>query len=44
MSAAKAAVRLKRLVDAGKAEKGEVKIKPEGGKTRTLVAYKRVDE
>lgn len=43
VTAAKAAVRLRRLVDAGKAEKSEIKVKPEGGKTRTLVAYRRVD-
>ena len=42
-SAAKASSRLKKLVEAGRAEKGEIKIKPtEGGRARTLVAYRAI--
>lgn len=38
----KVGARLRKLVEAGRAEKSELKIKREGEKTRTLVGYKRV--
>ena len=41
VSASKVVARLKKLYDAGRIEKGEVKVKPaEGGKASTYVAYK----
>ena len=43
LSAAKIVARIKKLVDAGRAEKAELKIKPaEGGKARILMGYKRI--
>lgn len=42
LSAAKVSARMRKLVEAGRAEKGEIKVKPEGGKTRTLVAYRKL--
>lgn len=42
LSAAKIVARIKKLIEAGRAEKAELKIKPaDGGKTRTLMGYKR---
>ena len=38
----KVGARLRKLVEAGRAEKAELKVKREGEKTRTLVGYKRV--
>lgn len=38
----KVGARLRKLVEAGRAEKSELKVKREGEKTRTLVGYKRV--
>ena len=42
LSAAKVGAKMRKLVEAGRAEKGEIKVKPEGGKTRTLVAYRKI--
>jgi hypothetical protein len=42
LTASKVSAKLRKLVDLGKAEKGELKVKPEGGKTRTLVAYRKI--
>lgn len=43
LSAGKVGARLRKLVEMGRAEKGELKVKPaEGGKTRTLVAYRKI--
>lgn len=42
ITAAKIAVRLKRLADDGRAERSEIKVKAaDGGKSRTLVAYRK---
>lgn len=38
----KVGARLRKLVETGRAEKSELKVKREGEKTRTLVGYKRV--
>ena len=43
-SVSKVGHRLRKLVESGLVEKGELKFKPEGGKTTTRVAYKRVED
>jgi len=43
VTAAKIAVRLKRLAEDGRAERSEIKVKSaDGGKSRVLVAYRKV--
>jgi len=42
LSAAKVVARMRKLVEAGRAEKTELKVKPaEGGRARTVMGYKR---
>ena len=42
LSAAKVVARMRKLVDAGRAEKAELKVKPaEGGRARSIMGYKR---
>jgi len=42
LSAAKVVARMRKLVDAGRAEKTELKVKPaEGGRARSVMGYKR---
>ena len=43
LTASKVVHRIAKLIDAGRAEKTELRIKPaDGGRARTLVGYKRV--
>ena len=42
LSAAKIVARMRKLVDAGKVEKADIKVNDENGKSKTVKGYKRV--